>query len=126
MSINLNTDATGNFIPAPASLGRRLLVAASDLKVLVFDPTDQPQPRRAIPARPPLAITTNMTFGTNAAIATNAVSGTNATVAAPAPKPKVTQQQLAGRLRQLRLLYQEGLLTDNFYNEKIAECEAAQ
>jgi hypothetical protein len=45
----------------------------------------------------------------------------------PAPgKPKFTKQQVAGRLRQLKLLYEEGLLTDEFYNERVKECEAAQ
>ncbi|MCX7008527.1 MAG: LamG domain-containing protein [Kiritimatiellaeota bacterium] len=39
-------------------------------------------------------------------------------------KPKFTKFQVAGRLRQLKLLHEEGLLTDKFYNEKVAECEA--
>ena len=42
-----------------------------------------------------------------------------------AGKPKFTKQQVAGRLRQLKLLYEEGLLTDKFYDEKVAECEVA-
>ena len=41
-------------------------------------------------------------------------------------KPKFTKQQVVGRLRQLRLLFEEGLLTDGFYNVKVAECEAGQ
>ena len=41
-------------------------------------------------------------------------------------KFKFTKQQVAGRLRQLKLLYEEGLLTEKFYNAKVAECEAAQ
>jgi hypothetical protein len=45
--------------------------------------------------------------------------------AAPA-KPKFTKQQIAGRLRQLKLLYEEGLLTDEFYEEKVAECDEVQ
>lgn len=45
----------------------------------------------------------------------------------PAPgKPKFTKQQVAGRLRQLKLLYEEGLLTDEFYEERVKECEAAE
>jgi hypothetical protein len=43
----------------------------------------------------------------------------------PAPKPKFTKRQVAGRLRQIRALYDEWLLTDDFYNAKVAECEAA-
>ena len=50
-------------------------------------------------------------------------TSTNTTAAA---KPKFTKQQIAGRLRQLKLLYEEGLLTDDFYGGKVAECEAAQ
>ena len=48
-----------------------------------------------------------------------------ATPAAPAP-PKFTKQQVAARLRQLKLLYEDWLLTDAFYARLVAECEAAQ
>ena len=89
----------------------RHLVPASDLKVLVFDPSYQPPPRRIARARPP---------------STNATVGTNATPPAADAKPKFTKQQIAGRLRQLKLLFEEGLLTDDFYEVKVAECEAAQ
>jgi hypothetical protein len=45
----------------------------------------------------------------------------------PAPgKPKFTKQQVSGRLRQLKLLYEEGLLTDEFYEARVKECEAAE
>ena len=40
-------------------------------------------------------------------------------------KQKFSKQQVAGRLQQLKYLHEEGLLTDKFYNEKVAECEAA-
>jgi hypothetical protein len=115
----------------------RHLVPAKDLKVLVFDPAHQPQPKRVPPARPPsLAITnapipTNAVVGTNVAARTNAIAGTNApagtnTAAASPPKPKFSKQQVAGRLRELKLLFEEGMLTDTFYDEKVTECEAAQ
>jgi hypothetical protein len=42
------------------------------------------------------------------------------------PKPKFTKQQVTQRLRQLKNLYAEGLLTDDFYDERVAECDAAQ
>jgi hypothetical protein len=42
------------------------------------------------------------------------------------PKPKFTKQQVAGRLRQLRILYEARLLTDSFYLKKVEECKAAQ
>ena len=31
-----------------------------------------------------------------------------------------------GQERQLKLLFEEGMLTDEFYNAKVAECEAAE
>ena len=40
-------------------------------------------------------------------------------------KPKFTKQQITGRLRELKLLFEDGLLTDDFYDQKVAECEAA-
>ena len=60
---------------------------------------------------------------TNVVAATNAIVGTN-TVAAV--KPKFTKSQVARRLRELKMLYEEGVLTDAFYNEKMDECEALQ
>ena len=41
-------------------------------------------------------------------------------------KQKFTKQQVAGRLRELKLLFEEELLTDDFYDLKAAECEAAR
>jgi hypothetical protein len=43
-----------------------------------------------------------------------------------AAKPKFTKQQIVGRLREIKLLFEEGLLTEEFYCNKVAECEAAQ
>ena len=43
-----------------------------------------------------------------------------------AGKPKFTKQQVAGRLRQSKLLFEDGLLTDEFNDQRIAECEAVQ
>jgi hypothetical protein len=37
-----------------------------------------------------------------------------------------TKKQAAGRLKQLRSLFEEWFLTDEFYNLKVAECEAVQ
>jgi hypothetical protein len=54
-----------------------------------------------------------------------AATGTKAP-AAPAAKPAFTKQQVASRLRQLKALFEDGLLTDDFYDRKVAECEAAQ
>jgi hypothetical protein len=124
----------------------RHLVPAKDLKVLVFDPAYQPPPKRIPRPRPPSLAATNAPAPANAVVETNAalasstshtssftihpspIPGTNAVAGtnAAATKPKFTKQQIAGRLRQLKLLFEEGMLTDEFYNEKVAESEAAQ
>jgi arylamine N-acetyltransferase len=84
----------------------RHMVPSSDFKVVVYSPSYQPAARRPMPEIPSLA--------------TNSISaGTNAT------KQSFSKQQIAGRLRQLGQLFQEGLLTDEFYGLKVAECNAA-
>jgi hypothetical protein len=89
----------------------RHLVPAAELKALVFNPSAQPPPKRVPRARPPSPPETNATV-----TVTNSVAG----------KPKFTKQQIVGRLRELKLLFEDGLLTDDFYDEKVAECEAAR
>ena len=106
----------------------RHLVPASELLALVFDPGYRPPPKRVARLRPPAAGATNTVMIGKPGGGTNAV-GTNVTVAAAgstAAKPKFTKQQIAGRLRQLKLLFEEGLLTEDFYCDKVAECETAQ
>jgi hypothetical protein len=100
----------------------RQLVPAEDLKVLVFDPAYQPPPKRIAPVPPPSLVATNLPISTNIVFQTNSVAGTNAT----AGKPKFTKQQVAGRLRQLKLLFDEGMFTEDFYIEKVVECQAAE
>lgn len=110
----------------------RHLVPAKDLEVLVFDPAYQPPPKRIAPARPPAVAVTHApvstnAIGTNVFVAANSEVRTNAAgTNAAAAKPKFTKQQVAGRLRQLKFLFEEGMLTDRFYSEKVAECEAAE
>jgi hypothetical protein len=89
----------------------RHLVPARELKALVFNPSAEPAPKRVPRARPPPAPDTNGTV-----VATNAIAG----------QPKFTKKQIAGRLRELKLLFEEELLTDDFYDQKVAECEAAR
>ena len=100
----------------------RQLVPAKDLKVLVFDPAYKPSPKRIAPVPPPPVAVTNAPISTNVVVQTNTVPGTNAVAA----RPKFTKQQVAGRLRQLKLLFEEGTLTDDFYIEKVVECQAAE
>ena len=47
-------------------------------------------------------------------------------MAGAAKKPLFTKKQVVSRLRDLKRLYEEGLLTDEFYWERVAECDAAQ
>ncbi len=104
----------------------RHLVPAGDLIALVFNPSNPPPPKRIAPIPPPAAPTNTVAAVEAVAAAmpapTNALPGTNVVAVA---KPKFTKQQITGRLRQLKLLYEEGLLTDSFYLAKVAECEAA-
>lgn len=88
----------------------RHLVPAADFKVLVFDPNQPTPPRRLARARP------TPTEAKPATVSTNT----------PGAKPAFSKQQVAGRLRQLKLLFEDGLLTDDFYDAKVAECEAAR
>ena len=89
----------------------RHLVPADALKAMVFNPSTEPPPKRvrslpapsAVEKKPPIV-----------------------PVDATAGKPKFTKQQVAGRLRQLKLLFEEGLLTEDFYDRRVAECEASQ
>jgi len=95
----------------------RQLVPATELKALVYDPGSEPPPKRRVPNRPPPAPPVI------AVAATNAPAGTNTAALA---KPKFTKSQITRRLRELQRLYEEDLLTDAFYHDKVDECEAMQ
>ncbi len=79
----------------------RHLVPAENLLAIVLDPSFTPPPTRP---RPPKLELKEL----------------------PTEPPKFTQKQVAGRLRQLDLLFDEWLLTDDFYNLKVAECEVLE
>jgi len=87
----------------------RHLVPAEGLKALVFNPSYEPPPKRVARVRPASA-------ETKPPVTTSDAAG----------KPKFTKQQVAGRLRQLKILFEDGLLTDDFYGLKVDECEAVQ
>lgn len=79
----------------------RHLVPTQDLKAYVFDPSvDVSKPRR------------KRDSAAAAAVATDGAAG----------KAKFTKAQVAGRLRQLDRLFDEGLLSPEFYHKKLAEC----
>ena len=59
----------------------------------------------------------------NRALSADEIKALVAAVDPSAGKPKFTKQQVAGRLRQLKILLDEGLLTEEFYEQKVKECE---
>jgi hypothetical protein len=88
----------------------RHLVPAGELAALVFDPSYEP------PSRPVRTVRTPGVEVKPPASLIDPVTG----------KPKFTKRQVQGRLRQLKRLFDDGLLTDSFYDRKVAECEAVQ
>jgi hypothetical protein len=62
----------------------------------------------------------------NRALSMEEIRGLVSAVDASSLKPRFTRQQVAARLRELRMLYEEGLLTEDFYARKVAECEAGK
>ena len=106
-------DVTHEAVPAEDRMQAflwRHLVPATELKALVFDPSYQPPPKRSPRARSPAEVEPKPAV---------------ASADPAANKPRFNKQQVAGRLRQLKVLFEEGLLTDDFYDQRIAECEAA-
>lgn len=95
----------------------RHLVPARELRAMVFDPAYQPPPKRV--RRIPMPSEDEA----KAAAAAKAATETASQAAAP---PKFTKKQVAGRLRQITLLFEDGLLTDEFDHKKVLECEAAK
>jgi hypothetical protein len=90
----------------------RHLVPAQELKVLVYDPSYEPPPKRV----PRVYAPSVAELEAAAAASVNPATG----------QPKFTKKQVAGRLRQIKLLYEEGLLTDEFNHQKVLECEATK
>jgi hypothetical protein len=84
----------------------RHLVPAEDLPVLVYNAALFPTGAKRVPPPTPPELL--------------------AEAAKSAASVKFTKRQVAGRLRQLQLLYEDWLLTDAFYHAKVAECEAVQ
>jgi hypothetical protein len=105
----------------------RHLVPAQELRLLVFSPPSDPAANRArsAPASSPAA---GKPAGKPASSSTAGKPG-----AAPAPavvdpaeaKAKLAKQQAANRLRQIKMLLDEGLLTEGLYHRKVAEYERA-
>ena len=90
----------------------RHLVPAQEMKCLVFSPSYEPPPKRVLhaSATPPVVEPKAEPAAAKSATAK--------------PKFKFTKKQVAGRVRQIKQLFEQGLLNDDFTNRKIAECEA--
>ena len=88
----------------------RHMVPAEELKALAFDPAFDPPPKR-VP--PPISPELQAKAKADAANLS-------------AKNQKFSKSQVSGRLRQLKTLFEDGLLTDDFYNRRVAECQAAQ
>ncbi len=119
-----------------AFLWRHLVPAESGMKVLVYSPASQPVAKRVrrTPAPPPVEpkpaevkpaeVKPVETKPSDAKPAETKPAVATASV--PAAKGKFTKQQVEWRLRQIRLLFEEGLLTEEFNDRKVAECEATR
>jgi hypothetical protein len=117
----------------------RSLVPAGDFKAMVFDPDYQAPPARVLKVQMSESLAKWLQtkpgeelkatpYGENKIIgqagpATPATSKTKAAPATPPAKERFTKAQVAGRLKQLKQLWQENLLTDDFYLEKLKECQ---
>lgn len=88
----------------------RHLLPAREFKVAVFDPNTERASKRVPPE-----LTPERVEKARAAAAAGGASGR-----------KFTKAQVAFRVRQLRFLYMDGLLTDEFFLDKLAECEAVE
>ena len=138
-----------NYTPPPKRVPRPRPAPAAPVVAMatpaVAATTSSPStaiPTTTVPTSPAPTTTTVAPSGMTANIATATPTSTAPTTttvapsgatpnaatasAAPPPKPKFTKQQVTQRLRQLKILYEEGLLTDDFYDERVAECDAAQ
>ena len=98
----------------------RHLVPADDLPALVFDPKAEPEPKRRVPM-----IVLNFAPDEEDSEDSPAkpASGKAATAPAGAGRParRFTARQVAGRLRELKILYEEDLLTEDLYRKQVAE-----
>ena len=106
----------------------RHLVPAQDLKVVVSNPAYDPPTRKSLkksasaPASAPAVASTKP--ATSSAIAST--QPTTGPATATPGKFKFTKSQVARRLQEIKSLFEEGLITEEFANRKIAECEEAQ
>jgi hypothetical protein len=97
----------------------RHLVPAKEFKVQVFDPGYTLPTKHTPPERPVPVLTTNYVAGI---MVTNIAAGVT-NIVETVPQGKFTKFQVANRIRELKRLYEEGLIVDNFYNKQMDDCE---
>jgi hypothetical protein len=120
-------------VPGAASLSTTtaatmtMTVSASSPNGALTASVDPQPPVTAVnvPATTPASSRAAVPPGTAPTVSAATPASQSPTAAVPAV-PRFTKQQVAGRLKQLKILYEEGLLTDSFYLKKIQECEAVQ
>lgn len=96
----------------------RHLVPADEFKALAYDPAAAEGMRRS---------SRRVSIPSSSSSSSSTEKKPDSTTATPpAGKSKFTKSQVAGRLRQLDLLYGDGLLTEEFHRMKVAECEVTQ
>jgi len=93
----------------------RHLVPANEFTVTAY-PYSYELPSKRTPPTPPQSSLPSVTPARTASTTPNSTTET----------PKFNKGQVAGRLRQLRRIYEDGLFTDKFYLAKVAECESGQ
>ncbi len=89
----------------------RHLVPAEEMQCLVYSPSYEPRPKHVLHTYVSLPVEPKPE---------------TAAVNPAAPKFKFTKKQVANHVRQIKQLFEEGLLNEEFTGRKIAECEAAQ
>ncbi len=99
----------------------RHLVPATELKALVYNPGYRPALKRIPLMLASLVANASAKDGSHA-LASRSAAPAEAT---PSNGKKFTKGQVATRLRDLKRLLEEGLITDDFYMKRVAECEAA-
>jgi len=88
----------------------RHLVPSQELKVSVYDPKYTPPPQRVPPELTPAQL----------------AKADSVVAEAEAKGRKFTKSQVAGTARGIKALYEKGLLTDEFYGNRIAELGLAR
>jgi len=81
------------------------VVTTKDLKVFVYNPNYKTPPQRVLPELSPAQL----------------AKAEAVVAAAEAKGRKFTKSQVVGLAHGIKVLYEKGLLTDEFYGDKIAE-----